>query len=64
VPTNLKLDERLVERAVKLGCFKTRAQAVNTAVAEFVPRRQRRLILDFSGKIEFDAEWDYNRMAK
>jgi hypothetical protein len=60
--TNLKLDEKLVEKAVKLGRFKTREKAVNTAVAEFIQRRQRRLILDLSGKIQFDTEWDYKRM--
>ena len=64
MPTNLKLDDRLVEKALKLGRFKTKEQAVNTAVAEFVQRHQRRLILDLSGKIQFDTEWDYKRMRR
>ncbi len=64
MPTNLKLDEGLVKTAVKLGRFKTREQAVNTAMAEFIPRRQRRLILDLSRKIQFDSEWDYKRMRR
>jgi Arc/MetJ family transcription regulator len=64
VHTNLKLDERLVEKAVKLGRFKTKEQAVNTAVNEFIQRRQRRLILDLSGKIQFDAAWDYKKMRR
>jgi Arc/MetJ family transcription regulator len=64
VTTNLKLDEKLVERAVKLGRFKTKEKAVNTAVAEFIQRRQRLLILDLSGKIQFDTEWDYKRMRR
>ncbi len=64
MPTNLKLDDRLVEKAVKLGRFKTKEQAVNTAVAEFIQRRQRRLIPDLSGKIQFDTEWDYKRMRR
>jgi Arc/MetJ family transcription regulator len=62
--TNLKLDEKLVDKAVKLGRFKTKEQAVNTAVNEFIRRRQRRLILDLSGKIQFDAEWDYKKMRR
>jgi Arc/MetJ family transcription regulator len=64
VQTNLKLDEKLVDKAVKLGRFKTKEQAVNTAVNEFIRRRQRRLILDLSGKIQFDAEWDYKKMRR
>ncbi len=59
---NLKLDEGLVERAVRLGRFKTKEQAVKTAVAEFIQRRQRRLILNLSGKIQFDPDWDYKEM--
>ncbi len=61
---NLKLDDRLVKRAVKLGRFKTKEQAVNTAVTEFIQRHQRRLILNLSGKIQFDTEWDYKRMRR
>jgi Arc/MetJ family transcription regulator len=64
VRTNLKLDEKLVERAVQLGHFKTKEQAVKTAVAEFIQRRQRLLILELSGKIRFDTEWDYKKMRR
>jgi Arc/MetJ family transcription regulator len=64
VQTKLKLDEGLIEKAVKLGRFKTKEKAVNTAVAEFIQRRQRRLILDLSGKIQFDTQWDYKRMRR
>ncbi len=42
--------------------FKTKEQAVKTAVAEFIQRRQRRLILNLSGKIQFDPDWDYKEM--
>ena len=62
--TNLKLDEKLVDKAVSLGRFKTKEQAVKTAVAEFIQRRQRRLILDLSGKIQFATEWDYKKMRR
>jgi len=60
----MKLDEKSVKTAVKLGRFKTKEQAVNTAVAEFIQRRQRRLILNLSGKIQFETEWDYKRMRR
>ncbi len=64
MPANLKLDEKLVREAVKLGHFKTKRQAVNAALAEFVGRRQRLRILDLAGKIEFDPGWDYKRMRR
>jgi len=64
VATNLKLDDRLVEQVVKLGLFKSKRQAVNAALAEFVHRRQRLRILDLRGKIDFGPEWDYKTMRR
>jgi Arc/MetJ family transcription regulator len=60
--TNLKLDDRMIVEAVKLGGFKTKQQAVNAALEEFVQRRHRLRILELAGKIEFDPNWDYKRM--
>jgi len=64
MPANLKLDEKLIREAVELGDFKTRRQAVNAALAEFVERRRRLRILDLAGKIEFDPAWNYKRMRR
>lgn len=62
--TNLKLDDELVDQTVKLGQFKSKRQAVNTALAEFIRRRQRLRILDLGGKIDFDPAWDYKKMRR
>ena len=62
--TNLKLDDELVDQTVKLGQFKSKRQAVNTALAEFILRRQRLRILDLGGKIDFDPTWDYKEMRR
>jgi Arc/MetJ family transcription regulator len=62
VPTNLKLDDKLIEATVKFGHFKTKQDAVNAALAEFVQRRRRLCILELAGKIDFDPRWDYKEM--
>ena len=62
MPTNLKLDEKMVKEAVKLGNFKTEQEALNAALSEFVQRRNRLRILELAGKIEFDPNWDYKKM--
>lgn len=62
--TNLKLDDAMVAEAVRIGGFKTKQQAVNTAIAEFVQRRQRLSILELEGKIGFDPDWDYKKMRR
>lgn len=64
MPTNLKLDDRLIDATVKLGNFKSKQEAVNTALAEYVQRRQRLRILDLAGKIVFDPKWDYKKLRR
>ena len=60
--TNLKLDDKLIEAAVKVGNFKTKQEAVNAALLEFVGRKNRLRMLELRGKIKFAADWDYKRM--
>jgi Arc/MetJ family transcription regulator len=62
--TNLKLDDALIAEAVKLGEYKTKQQAVNAALLEFVRRRQRRRILELQGKMRFDPAGDYKAMRR
>ena len=64
MPTNLKLNDKLIEEIVKLGHFRSKQEAVNTALAEFVQRRHRLRILELGGKIEFDPNWDYKKMRR
>ena len=59
---NVKLDEKMVEEAVRLGNFKTKQEALNVALAEFVARRNRLRILELGGKIQFRPELDYKKM--
>jgi Arc/MetJ family transcription regulator len=64
VPRNLKLDGKLVQQAMKLGKLKTKGDAINSALAEFVARRNRLRILQLEGQIDFDPNWDYKRMRR
>lgn len=62
--TNLKLDDRMIAEAVKLGKFHTKQEAVNAALAEFVARRNRLRVLELAGQIAFDPGWDYKRLRR
>lgn len=59
MPTNLNLDDALLEEAVKLSGKKTKRDTVNAALAEFVSRRKQRRILELFGKLEWDPRFDY-----
>jgi Arc/MetJ family transcription regulator len=62
MPTNLKLDDKMIASVVKLGGFKTKQAAVNAALTEYVERRNRLCILELAGQVEFPLDWDYRRM--
>jgi len=62
VATTVKLNEKMVEEAVRLGNFKTKQEALNVALSEFVERRNRLRILELAGKIDFRPDWDYKKM--
>ena len=62
MPASLKFDDKMVQEAVKLGNFKTKQEALNAALAEFVQRHNRLRILELADKIDFDPAWDYKKM--
>ena len=57
-----KLDEKLIEKVLKLGKFKSKQEALNAALLEFIEKRNRLRILELAGKIDFDPQWDYKKM--
>jgi len=56
--TKLDLDDALIREAQELGCHKTKADAVNAALAEYVKRRRQLEILDLFGKVEYYDDYD------
>ena len=57
--TNLALDPKLIERAVKLSGEKTKKAAVTRALEEFIARRNQKHLVDLMGKLEWDKSFDY-----
>jgi hypothetical protein len=57
--TNLALDPKLIERAVKLSGEKTKKAAVTRALEEFIARRDQKRLVDLMGRLEWDDSFDY-----
>ena len=57
--TNLALDPKLIERAVKLSGEKTKKAAVTRALEEFIARRGQRRLIELWAKLEWDPSFDY-----
>jgi len=62
--TNLAIDNRLLEEALKAGGHKTKKATVNEALKEYIQRRKQSEIIDLFGKIDFDPRYDYKRQRK
>jgi Arc/MetJ family transcription regulator len=57
--TNLALDPKLLDRALKISGEKTKKAAVTKALEEFIARRSQRRMLDLMGSLEWDMSYDY-----
>lgn len=62
--TNLDLDDNLVEAAQRLGGHKTKREAVNRALDEYVRWLGQQAILDQFGSIEYDSKYDHKKQRK
>jgi hypothetical protein len=56
---NLRIDDKLLKKAVKIGGKKSRLAAVHEALEEYIRFREQARILDLAGKIDFDPTYDY-----
>ena len=57
--TNIELNENLLSKAMSLGGMRTKKEAVNQALAEYVQRREQLKILDLFGTANIDPKFDY-----
>ena len=64
MPTNVKLDDKIVAEAVKLGRHKTKREAVSAALSEYVRRRRQAGIEDLYGTIEYPSDWNPKAMRR
>jgi hypothetical protein len=62
--TNLLIDQRLLSQAVRLGKHKTKREAVNVALEQYVRSKKVKGIIDLFGKIDFDAGYDYKKQRR
>jgi Arc/MetJ family transcription regulator len=62
--TNLAIDDRLLEEALRVGGHRTKKDTVTEALEEYIQRRKQARILDLFGKVEFDPKYDYKRQRR
>lgn len=59
MPTNLALDDRLIEAAKRAGRHRTKKDAVTAALCEYIAHQQRLRLIEMFGRVDFDPAYDY-----
>ncbi len=64
MPTNLAIDDKLIDEARRIGHHTTKKEAVTAALKEYVDRRKQIEILELAGAIDYDPTYDYKRIRQ
>ena len=57
--TNLDIDPRLLEQAVKVSGERTKTAAVTRALREYVARHEQRRIVELFAALDWNPQYDY-----
>ena len=62
--TNLAIDDRLLEEALKVGGQKTKKATVTEALQEYIQRRKQQRVIRLFGAIDLDPKYDYKAQRR
>ena len=64
MPTNLAIDDRLIDEARIVGRHGTKKAAVTAALVEYINRHKQVKVIDLFGTVDFDPAYDYRKNRK
>jgi len=64
MPTNLAIDDKLIEEALIVGQHRTKKAVVTEALLEYIQRRKQVEIINLFGKIEYGSDYKEQRKVK
>jgi hypothetical protein len=64
MPTNLAIEDALIEEARKAGGHRTKKAAVTAALEEYIKRRQQAEIIKLFGTVEYWPDYDYKALRR
>jgi len=64
MPTNLAIDDRLLDEALRIGGHRTKKATVTEALMEYIQRRRQTRIIDLFGTIDFDPDYDFKAQRR
>ena len=60
--TNVVIDDKLIQEALRLSNLKTKKELIHKALEEFIQNRKRLDLREVRGKIRFAEGYDYKKM--
>lgn len=57
--TNLAIDDKLLDEALRVGGHKTKKATVTEALREYILRRRQARVLELFGKVDYDPTYSY-----
>ncbi|UCE22290.1 MAG: type II toxin-antitoxin system VapB family antitoxin [Candidatus Aminicenantes bacterium] len=60
--TNVVIDDKLIQEALRLSKLKTKKEIIHKALEEFIQNRKRLDLREVRGKIRFAEGYDYKKM--
>lgn len=61
MPTNLAIDDNLLQEAQRIGGHCTKKATVTEALKEYIRLRKQARILELFGKVQFDPKFNYKK---
>ncbi len=64
MPTNLALDDELLEEALAIGGHRTKRATVTEALREYIERRKQARITRLFKTVDYDPKYDYKKQRR
>ena len=64
MPTNLAIDDGLLEDALRIGGRRTKKATVTEALEEYIRRRRQEEILGLFGTTDYEEGYDYKQQRR
>lgn len=62
--TNLALDDRLLDEALRIGGKATKKDTVTEALQEYIARRKQAGVVELFGSVDYDPKYDYKKQRR
>lgn len=62
--TNLAIDDKLLDEALRIGGQRTKKATVTEALQEYIARRKQLDLVKLFGTIEWDSTYDYKKQRR